>query len=229
MLAVEDGIGRHHAFLKRGGDEEGLERRPRLQRVLRKAVAVLARPVLAIGVGVEKGVLRPRQNVAGRHVHDHHPAPLGPVLLHGLGDLLLSDGLYLKIEGQMDILGGLRLIIAVHVEQAAGGVALHGLPHGKAAELLLKGAFHAFEPLAVHAHKAEKLARYLPIRINALVFPGQFHPRQIGLPHGLGRGVVHAPGHPHETAFFLQQGAYLVGGPPQNPAQSGGGSLNVRD
>ena len=63
----------------------------------------------------------------------------------------------------MHILGGLRLIIAVHVEFTARSVAPHGLTHGKAAKLLVKRTLNALKPLAVHTDETEQLASHLTL------------------------------------------------------------------
>ena len=82
----------------------------------------------------------------------------------------------------MHILGGLRLIIAVHVEFTARSVAPHGLAHGKAAKLLVKRTLNALKPLAVHTDETEQLASHLTVRVNTLEFAGQLDARKVRLP-----------------------------------------------
>ena len=106
----------------------------------------------------------------------------------------------------MHILGGLRLIIAVHVEFTARSIAPHGLTHGKAAKLLVKRTLNAFKPLAVHTDETEQLASHLTVRVNTLEFAGQLDARKVRLPDGLGRGVVHAAGNPDKAALFSSRG-----------------------
>ena len=129
----------------------------------------------------------------------------------------------------MHILGGLRLIIAVHVEFTARSIAPHGLTHGKAAKLLVKRTLNAFKPLAVHTDETEQLASHLTVRVNTLEFAGQLDARKVRLPDGLGRGVVHAAGNPDKAALFFQQGFDLIDRTPEHPGQRRRRGLYVRD
>ena len=106
----------------------------------------------------------------------------------------------------MHILGGLRLIIAVHVEFTARSVAPHGLTHGKAAKLLVKRTLNALKPLAVHTDETEQLARHLTVRVNTLKFAGQLDARKVRLPNGLGRGIVTRRASQTKLRFFSSRG-----------------------
>ena len=189
-------------------------------------VAVFGRSGEAERVGIEKGILRPREYFTRLHIGDEHAAPFGLGFTHGLCNDFFRDELDLHVQGEMEILA-LSRAGAVGIESAPRAVSLHDVFPGGPRKKLVERALNPFQPHIVQPYEAEQLAGQMLERIYTFIFPGKSDAGQRGAAYGAGRGVVNLAAYPDEGTVLFQLLLERSGIQPQNGSKGKGGMHGV--
>ncbi len=118
-------------------------------------------------VRIERGPNREGENLAGVHVLHHDRSVVGVRLLHYVVESLLGHELDVLVDGELQILAGLRLV-GDGTKYAAARI--HGGEHapGNAVERAIEFAFEAAETVIVDADIPQDLRGDLVVGIKAL-------------------------------------------------------------
>jgi hypothetical protein len=166
-VRIDHRLDRHHLLFERGRRRHDLEGGPGLIQILHGAVAAFGLLGIAIGVRIERRLVRHRQNLAGVRIHDDRGAAFGFVRDDARVQFAFGDVLQVLVDRQLNARSGRRRTLEA-AERVAARVRLHHDGAGLAADLRVVGVFEAAQPLVVDPHPAEQVRRQLFVRVEAL-------------------------------------------------------------
>ena len=156
-------------LIQRGSVSDELECRARLIDIADGVVLEKRWGGVAELVGIECGTDGEGEDLAGVDVLHDNGAIVGVRLLHIVVESALGHELDVFIDGELEILAGLR-ILCVGADHLAAGI--HGGKHaaGGAVKFGVEFAFYASEAVIVQTDVAEDLSGNLSVGIEALEF-----------------------------------------------------------
>jgi hypothetical protein len=95
-------VGCDHPLFESGAGRDDLERRARLVQILHGPIPPRVLAEIAVGVGIERWVVRHRQDLAGRGIHDDGGAAAAAAPLHAGLQLAFGDVLKTQIDRQLE-------------------------------------------------------------------------------------------------------------------------------
>ena len=142
-LAIDQVVGRGHALIERRRVGDQLERRAGLVHIADRVILQQRGRGVAKLVGIERGPNGERENLAGVHVLHDDGAVVGLGLLHVVVESALGHELDVFVDGELQILAGLGLVLdrAEHV-----AARIHGGEHAARDAVQLRVEFLPSRP-----------------------------------------------------------------------------------